>query len=65
MAFGTIFAPKSLQHGLQITQKTYSYFGSHLYGFLVDFGLHFGTLFPVTLLEKGRRSQTPLLFLSS
>ena len=46
MAFGTMFASKSLQHGIKNVKKNYSDFGSHFYRFLLDFGLHLGTHVP-------------------
>ena len=63
MDFGTIFAPRSLQHGLQNFNKKCSDFNVLFYWFLVDFGLHLGTNFPTKLLKKGGPSLTPPRFL--
>ena len=53
--FGTIFDLKSFQHGLKNIKKNLD-FGSHFYKFLVDFGLHLGTHFPLKSLKIRRPS---------
>ena len=53
MDFGTIFAPRSLQHCLQNLNKKCSDFDVLFYWFLVDFGFHLGTNFPTKSHKKG------------